>query len=81
MKILSATAAHVTAHCFGGAVHLFDENTGNQIGQVDLVRGFAHYTGVRGGAHEGFRCIITGGMEGLIRDLAKGIKNGRDDRQ
>lgn len=80
MTVLSATAAHVTVQRFGGAIHIFDENTGNKIGQCDLVRGFAHYTGVRGSAHQGFTAVVRGGLEGLVQELAKGIRNGRDDR-
>jgi hypothetical protein len=80
MIVLTATAAHVTATRFGGTIHIYDGNTGNKIGQCDLVRGFACYTGVRGSAHQGFSAVVAGGLEGLIRELAKGIKNGRDDR-
>lgn len=54
--------------------------SGQLIGKVELVRGFAHYYGVRGGAHQGFSCVIRDGIPGLERALAKGIRNGRDDR-
>lgn len=81
MRVLSATAPHVTLQHFGGAVHVYDENTGRKLGQVDRIRGFAHYTGVKGGAHEGFTAVVAGGVEALVKALAKGIRNGRDDRE
>jgi hypothetical protein len=81
MTVLSATAAHVTFARLGGSIAVYDANTGNKIGQADLIHGFAHYYGVRGSAHQGFSAVITGGIEGLERELAKGIRNGRDDRR
>lgn len=80
MTVLSATAAHVNLTRLGGSIAVADGNTGRKIGQLDLVRGFAHYYGVKGSAHEGFTAIVRGGVDGLVRELAKGIRNGRDDR-
>lgn len=78
--VLSATAPIVTfGRTIGGQTPVTDPS-GQLIGKAELVRGFAHYYGVRGGAHQGFTAIITGGLEGLRRELAKGIRNGRDDR-
>jgi diacylglycerol kinase family enzyme len=79
-KVYSATAAHVTLRRLGGQVSVHDENTGAKIGWCDVVRGFAHYHGVKGSAHEGFSAVIRGGTDGLVRALAEGIRNGRDDR-
>jgi hypothetical protein len=79
MRVLSATAPLVTFRpTLGGQVPVLDANTGALIGKAELVRGFAHYYGI--GAHEGFTAIIGGGLEALRRELAKGIRNGRDDR-
>lgn len=80
-KVLSATAPHVTVQRFGGALHVYDESTGQKLAQVDVIRGFSHYTGVRGGAHEGMRAVIAGGIEVLVTELTKGLRNGRDDRK
>jgi hypothetical protein len=76
--IISATAPIVTfGRNIGGQTPVTDPN-GQLIGKAQLVRGFAHYYGI--GAHRGFTAIIRGGLEGLERELAKGISNGRDDR-
>jgi hypothetical protein len=80
MQVLSATAHHVTAVRLGGQIHISDENTNNLLGVVDLVRGFAVYTGVRGSAHEGMSATVRGGLDGLIAALDQGLLNGRDDR-
>lgn len=76
----TATARHITTVRLGGAVHLHDENTGHTIGQADIIRGFAHYFGARGSAHEGITLVIGGGLEGLRAALRDGVRNGRDDR-
>lgn len=81
LKVLSATAPHVTVESFGGARHVYDEATGQKLAQVDVIRGFSHYTGVKGGAHEGMRAVVRGGIEVLVAELANGIRNGRDDRE
>lgn len=84
MRVLTATAAHITFARFGGAVHVYDENTGAKLAQVDLIRGFVHYIGVKGGAHEGMRAVVAvrnGDFDTTLRtELAKGLRNGRDDR-
>lgn len=78
MTVLSATAPIVTfERRIGGQTPVIDAN-GQLIGKVDLIRGFAFYWGI--GAHKGFTCIIRGGLEGLRTELAKGIRNGRDDQ-
>lgn len=80
-KVLSATAAHVTLTQSGfSSVRVSDKNTGQFIGQCDLVRGFAHYFGVTGSAHEGMKAVVRGGVDGLVRALKAGLVNGRDDR-
>ena len=80
MTVLTATAPIVTfGRKLGGQFPVTDPS-GQLIGKAELVRGFAHYYGVRGGAHQGFSCIIRDGLEGLRRELEKGIRNGRDDR-
>jgi hypothetical protein len=81
VKTISFTAPHVTVQRFGGALHLYDENTGHKLAQVDVIRGFAHYIGVQGGAHAGATAIVAGGLPVLLTELAKGIRNGRDDRR
>jgi hypothetical protein len=81
LRVLSATAPHVTVQRFGGTLHVYDENTGQKLAQVDVIRGFSHYTGVAGGAHAGVRAVVAGGIETLVTELASGIRNGRDDRE
>lgn len=81
MRVLSATAPIVTfGRAITGQIPVTDP-TGQLIGVVDLIRGFARYTGVRGGPHFGFSATIYGGLDGLARELAKGITNGRRDDQ
>lgn len=53
--------------------------SGRLAGQADLVRGFAHYYGAKGGAHEGVTAVVRGGLEGLKKALAEGLRNGRND--
>jgi len=79
--VVSATAHHVTTKRLGGAVHVFDGNTGQQIGQIDTIRGFGHYYGTHGSAHEGIEAVVRGGVKGVINALDKGLVNGRDDRR
>lgn len=78
---LTATAAHVNLVRLGGATEVQDGNTGRRIGQADLIRGFAHYTGARGSAHEGVTAIVRGGLDGLRAALREGLLSGRDDRR
>lgn len=78
MAVITATAPIVTfGRTIGGQVPVTDPN-GQLIGKAELVRGFAHYYGI--GAHRGFTCVIRDGLAGLERELAKGVRNGRDDR-
>lgn len=81
MTVISAGAPCIYVKRFGGAFHVYDENTGIYLGQADIIRGFAHYFGAKGGAHDGFSCVIRGGIDGLVNALAEGIRNGRDDRR
>jgi hypothetical protein len=79
MKLLSATAPIIDFEpILGGQFPVIDPN-GQLIGKAELVRGFAHYYGI--GAHDGFSAIVRDGLEGLRTELAKGIRNGRDDRR
>lgn len=79
MAVYSATAPIVTVEpILGGQYPIIDPN-GQLIGKAELVRGFAHYYGI--GAHKGFTAVIRGGLTGLVAELAKGIRNGRDDRR
>lgn len=79
--VLSATAPVITfGRMLGGQIPVIGSHD-QLIGKVELVRGFAHYYGVKGSAHEGFTCIIRDGLAGLERELAKGVRNGRDDRR
>lgn len=80
LKVITATAAHVTFSGFGASVSIHDANTGQKLGQCDKIHGFAHYTGVQGGAHEGVTAVIRGGVDGLVGALREGLRNGRDDR-
>lgn len=80
MPLVFFQARHIDIRMFGGVHHVYCTNTGQKLAQVDLVRGFAHYTGVTGGSHAGATAIIKGGINGLIAALATGIRNGRDDR-
>lgn len=80
MRVLYATAPLVVFRpALGGQVPVLDANTGALIGKAELVWGFAHYYGI--GVHEGFTAIVRGGLEDLRTELAKGIRNGRDDRR
>lgn len=80
MRVLSATARHIRFARIGGQVAVIDDNTDRTVGKVDLIRGFAHYTGCKGDAHEGMSAVVTGGIDGLTAALAEGLRNGRDDR-
>jgi len=76
--LISATAPVITfERALGGQFPVIGSHD-QLIGKAELVRGFAHYYGI--GVHAGFTCIIRGGLAGLERELAKGIRNGRDDR-
>lgn len=75
-----AHAAFVRFVRLGGVVSVLDDNTGAKIGQCDLIRGFAHYYGVKGRAHEGVTAVVRGGLDGLTEALRVGLRSGRDDR-
>ncbi len=79
--VISATARTIEIGRIIGGQFPITDGTGQLIGKAELVRGFAHYYGVRGGAHQGFTCVIRDGLEGLRRALAGGVRNGRDDRR
>lgn len=82
MTVVSATAAHIRFERMSFAsVAVLDDNSGRKIGQADLIRGFAHYYGVHGSAHEGVTAIVRGGLDGLTAALRDGLRNGRDDRR
>lgn len=79
MRVLTATAPIVTfGRSLGGQFPVTDPN-GQLIGKAELVRGFAHYYGI--GAHKGVTAVIRGGLAGLEKALAEGIRNGRDDQR
>jgi hypothetical protein len=84
LTLVTATAAHVTLVRAGAtAVRVLDENTGNQIGYAERIRGFIHYTGTRGSAHEGMSAVVRSTDStyvALTRALTAGLRNGRDDR-
>jgi hypothetical protein len=79
MRIVSATAAHIRTERLAGNVVVLDGNTGNRIGTCNLIRGFAYYYGVKGSAHAGMVAVVSGGLPGLEKALAAGLRNGRDD--
>lgn len=81
MRIVSATARHIRFARLGGSIGAYDDNTGAMVGHVDIIRGFAHYTGATGSAHAGFSAVVRNGLEGLAAGLAEGMRNGRDDRR
>ena len=85
MTVIAATALHVKIVRYGAtAVQVMDENTGRQIGYAEKVRGFIHYTGTKGSAHEGVEAIIasTDSTYAALQGALKGgLKNGRDDRR
>ncbi len=78
MATITAVAREVRIERFGGALHLYCGMTDQKIAQVDLVRGYGHYTGV--GAHRGVNAVIEGGLTGVLAALKTGIRGGRDDR-
>lgn len=57
--------------------------SGRYVGYVQVIRGFAHYTGYAGNAHEGVFAVVradsAGDLEGLRTALAGGLRNGRRD--
>lgn len=80
-RTLIAYAAHPRFTRLGGAIAVHDDSTSARLGQCDLIRGFAHYVGVKGGAHEGVKAVVRGGIDGLAAALAAGLRSGRDDRR
>jgi hypothetical protein len=80
---MATTIAHapiVRVEEFGGARHIYCPS-GAKLGQVDVIRGFAYYYGSKGSVHAGVTAIVRGGIDGLIKALAEGLRNGRDDRR
>lgn len=77
---LIAHAPMVRIERLGGALHLYCPS-GRALGQADIIRGFAHYFGSKGGVHEGVTATVRGGIEGLMKALAEGLRSGRDDRR
>jgi len=82
---MSATTVTRAAHAplvrferLGGAIGVYCPS-GRKLGQVDLIRGFAHYFGVKGGVHEGVTAVVRDGLKGLEEALAKGLRSGRND--
>lgn len=80
MHTITAYATEVTYEGHAPSVRVVDGN-GTTIGQADLIRGFAYYTGAHGTAHAGVSAIVAGGLDGLTEALASGLKSGRDDRE
>ena len=76
----TAFAPVVHIERMAGAFHVYT-SSGVKLGQVDLIRGFAHYYGVRGGAHEGVTAVVRDGLEGLKRALVEGLRSGRNDER
>ena len=76
---LTAYAPEVTYDGQSPSVRVVDYMTERVIGQADLIRGFAYYTGAHGSAHAGVSAIVAGGLDGLTKALAGGLRNGRDD--
>jgi len=85
MNTLTAYAPEIDTENFGGALHIYDAAAKVKIGQVDMVRGFIHYTGVAGSAHAGVTAVIrtkNGDMFATLEsELRLGIRSGRDDRR
>ena len=81
MRTMTAYATEVTFEGHSPSVRVADDATGHVIGQADLIRGFAYYTGAHGSAHDGICAIVAGGLDGLTSALASGLRNGRDDRE
>lgn len=75
---LVAHAPIVTIESLGGSYRVYCPS-GRQLGQADLIRGFAHYFGSKGGAHEGVTAVVRGGLTGLEKALATGLRSGRND--
>jgi hypothetical protein len=82
LTVRTATAAHITITGRAPQYDIHDANTSNKIGIVDVVRGFAHYTGTRGSAHEGMSAVVRlndSTLDSFTRALAAGLRNGRRD--
>ena len=64
-----------------GAYHV--RVAGKVVGHAEVIRGFAHYTGVRGSAHFGgyavVACAGANELTPLIAALHVGLRNGRRD--
>ena len=76
--------AYATEVAYDGqspSVRVVDDMMGRVVGQADIIRGFAYYTGAHGTAHAGVSAIVAGGLDGLTTALASGLRNGRDDRE
>lgn len=80
MNTIIAHAAYVRFVRIGGQYSVLDDNTGKKIGYCDTIRGFAHYGGIKGRAHEGVTAVVAGGIDGLREALRVGLRSGRDDR-
>lgn len=77
----TTTTAHAPIVRFerlGGSVAVYCPS-GHKVGQADVIRGFAHYFGAKGSAHEGVTAVVRGGLEGLEKALAQGLRSGRND--
>ena len=78
---MTAYAPEITYDGQSPSVRVVDYVSERVIGQADLIRGFAYYVGAHGTAHEGIYAVVAGGLDGLTKALAGGLRNGRDDRQ
>ena len=81
MSTITAYAPEVTYEGHAPSVRVVDDMTGRTIGQADLIRGFAYYTGAHGTAHAGVSAVVAGGLDGLTKALASGVRNGHDERE
>lgn len=74
------TAKNVTITSLAGQRKVTENAFGRDLGFFEVVKGFAHFTGYANTAAEGVVAVVRGGHDGLVKALAEGLVNGRDDR-
>lgn len=59
------------------------DGSGRKVGHVSVIRGFGHYTGCLGAAHDGMYAVVAlsgaNSMDRIEEALRKGLRNGRRD--
>lgn len=81
----TATARHIVLKREGATqAGVYDGNFPSiRIGTAERERGFIFYTGASRSAHQGMRAVVASDgpdYSALVKALAEGLRNGRDDR-